>query len=363
MSDELQQIINDLVHKHGAMTVMSCINTLSPSDLKEPVLDPNNHKFTAFPITYNSIWNEYKKQMANMWTAEEIDLSHDYDDFLKLDKDEQHFIEMILAFFAASDGIVNFNLGERFIREIKITEALFAYQFQMMMENVHSHVYSLMLDNIVKDPVRRHSLFNAIDTIPSVKLMADWAFKWIDSSESFAHRLVAFAIVEGVFFSGAFASIFWLKLHKSDLAQKGKPFMNGLVTSNKFISRDEGLHCSFACELYKLLINKLTKNDIYAIMKDAVVISKQFMSDALPVRLIGMNKHLMCDYIEYIADRLLSMLGYDKLYRKANPFRFMDTIGLDDKANFFELRPHSYQDPHVMNKHAECHTVIISDSF
>jgi ribonucleotide reductase beta subunit family protein with ferritin-like domain len=213
-----------------------------------------------------------------------------------------------------------------------------------------SEVYSLMLENIVKDPERKVFLFNAIKTVPAVKMMADWAFKWIDSSDSFSHRIVAFAIVEGVFFSGMFASIFWLKKYKNKHTGKGKPFMNGLITSNKFIARDEGMHCVLACEIYKLLNYKLSQAEINTIMMDAIVISKNFMTDALPVRLIGINEELMCNYIEYTGDRLLSMLGYKKIYNKKNPFKFMETIGLNDKTNFFELRAHEYQDANVLNK-------------
>ncbi len=332
-------------------------------DKDEPLLNPDNYKFTAFPIKFENIWRKYKEQMACFWKPEEIDFSNDYTDFITMNKDEQYFTEMILAFFAASDGIVNFNTSERFIKDVKVTEALFAYQFQMMMENIHSETYSLMLDNIVKDPIRREFLFNAIKTVPSVKMMADWAFKWIHSSKRFAHRLVAFAVVEGVFFSGAFAAIFWLKKYKNKERQssKGKPFMNGLVTSNKFIARDEGLHCKFACELYQLLNKKLSTEEINKIIIEAVDISKYFMTDALPVRLIGMNGDMMCDYIEYVADIILSMLGHKKYYNKKNPFKFMETIGLDDKTNFFELRPHEYQDSHIMNKSKK--EIIISDEF
>lgn len=594
--EELQSLVNTLVENFGVDTIQNSINKLSGQDLDEPLLNPDNHKFTAFPLNYMDIWDLYKKQVDSFWVAEEIDFSQDYDDFQTLNDDEKYFVEMILAFFAASDGIVNFNLNERFSREVKITEAQFAYQFQMMMENIHcvsydtqiltsngyfkigellnqnvqvwngkefsettikftgnselykvtlsngmsldctpehkwfitnpmtknkdiiftknlsvgsvihnyklpvldnvdpikiddpyfngkctdfnfvpinyskntklrwleglydsygsiqfannksiqsinisfgnvdflkklqllfttlgtnttiynntlkiqfdsikdivhvgfnpkklnlkkhwlrteehdikivsieklsgnhdtycfteknehagifngiltgqSEVYSLMLDNIVKDKKRRLFLFNAIKTVPSVKMMADWAFKWINSSKTFAHRLVAFAIVEGVFFSGAFASIFWLKKYKN----KGKAFMNGLVMSNKFISRDEGLHTMYACALYKHLKNKLPESVVVEIMIEAVQISKNFMIEAIPVRLIGMNNILMSDYIEYIGDRLLNMLGYSKKFNKKNPFKFMDTIGLNDKTNFFEKRPHEYQKAHT----------------
>lgn len=314
----------------------------------EPLFSEQNRKYTAFPIMYQDIWEEYKNQVASYWKVEEVDFSNDYVDFLTLDKDEQHFIKMILAFFAASDGIVNFNLSERFIREITVSEVLFGYQFQAMMENVHGIVYSLMLENIVKDPTERLTLFKAIDTIPSVKMMADWAFKWIESDKSFAHRLVAFAIVEGIFFSGAFAAIFWLNKYKHSTG--AKPFMNGLITSNKFISRDEGLHYKFACVLYKHINNKLSQNEIIEVLEPAVIIAKQFMTDAIPIRLIGMNNDSMNDYIEYISDMLLTMMGYQKIYKKTNPFKFMETIGLNDKTNFFDLRATEYPDSHVKNK-------------
>lgn len=353
-----------LIDEHGFDKVESLLKEFKPEPEHEPILNPENHKYTAFPIEYPSVWKMYKEQFACLWRAEEIDFSKDYDDFQNLTHDEQHFIEMILAFFAASDGIVNFNLTERFSREIQITEAQFAYQFQIMMENVHSETYSLMLDNIVRNPDKKKHLFKAIETIPPVKMMADWAFKWIDSSESFAHRVVAFAIVEGVFFSGMFASIFWLKKNKNTSTSGGgsKPFMNGLVTSNKFIARDEGLHCKFACQLYGLLNKKLSDVVIHGIMEEAVIISKNFMVDALPVKLIGMNSDSMCEYIEYVADRLLNMLGHKKKYNKANPFKFMETIGLDDKSNFFELRPTEYQDAHTMNK-SKSKKIEISDDF
>jgi ribonucleotide reductase beta subunit family protein with ferritin-like domain len=349
--NEKAQLIAFLKEKYG-----------DQEEENEVLLNKDNFKFTAFPIKYQNIWRSYKEQMACFWKPEELDFSNDYSDFLTLNKDEQHFIEMILAFFAASDGIVNFNISERFLKDIKVTEALFTYQFQMMMENIHSEVYSLMLDNIVKDAVKKEFLFNAIKNVPAVKKMADWAFKWIHSSERFAYRLVAFAIVEGVFFSGAFASIFWLKKYKQkgEHDTKAKPFMNGLVTSNKFIARDEGLHCTFASILYEY-VKKLSKEEIDPIMIEAVEIAKQFMTDAIPVRLIGMNNDLMCTYIEYVADRLFEMLGHKKIYNKKNPFKFMETIGLNDKTNFFELRPHEYQDAHVLNKSKK--EVVINDDF
>lgn len=332
--------------------------------LYEPILDPLRKQFTAFPIQYKDIWNLYKEQQACFWKAEEVDFSGDYNDFMTLNMDEQHFIKMILAFFAASDGIVNFNLGERFIREIQNNEILTMYRWQAMMEDIHSHVYSLMLDNLIKDNTERDFLFKAVQNVESVKLMADWAFKWIESSKSFAHRVVAFAVVEGIFFSGAFAAIFWIKKYKNKHREsgRGKPFMDGLIKSNKFISRDEGLHCQAACTVYSLLKNKLSTEEIYEIMDEGIKIAQKFMTDAIPVKLIGMSNESMNDYIEYIGDRLFVMLGYKKLYNKINPFKFMETIGLNDKTNFFETRPHEYQDAHVMNK-GNKNTIVIKDDF
>lgn len=357
--------INQIIKNVGVRKFEKIIDNYNKQIIEdEPILNPNNKKFTAFPIQYQNIWKKYKEQMASFWKAEEIDFSNDYNDFLTLNDDEKYFVEMILAFFAASDGIVNFNLSERFIGEIQNTEILFAYQFQTMMENIHNEIYSLMLDNIVKDTGRREFLFNAIQNVESIKLMADWAFKWIDSSKSFAHRVVAFAIVEGVFFSGAFASIFWIKKYKNKQRDygKGKPFMDGLIKSNKFISRDEGMHCAFACEVYSLLKNKLSTDEINEIMREGVSIAQNFMTDALPVKLIGMSSESMCNYIEYIGDRLLVMLKYKKIYNKKNPFKFMETIGLNDKTSFFETRPHEYQDSHIMNKGNKT-DIIIGDDF
>lgn len=308
-------------------------------DNDEPILDPKNARFTIQPIVYQSIWDMYKKQQNCYWKAEEIDFSKDYDDFCKLSSDEQHFVEMVLAFFAASDGIVNFNIRDRFLKEIQIIEAQTAYTWQMMQEGVHNESYSQMLTNIVKDSGKREYLFNAIKNVKSVKRMADWSFKVIDSPKSFAYRLLAFAIVEGVFFSGAFAAIFWLKKYRS----KGEYFMNGLIKSNEFIARDEGLHVEFAILLYSHLKHKLPKSEVHAIMNEAVEISKQFTDDAIPCKLIGMNSNLMSQYIEYIADRLLVLLKYPKLYNSTNPFEFMETIGLAKKTNFFEQRSTDYQ--------------------
>lgn len=323
----------------------------------DPILNPENFRFTVYPIRYPTIWELYEKQLACFWKAKEIDFSKDYDDFLKLNTQEQHFIKMILAFFAASDGIVNWNISERFLKDVQICEARTAYIFQMMMEGIHGETYSLMLDNIVKDKVEKHRLFSAITEIESVKLMSDWALKWIESSDSFQYRLIAFAIIEGVFFSGAFASIFWLKKYKGS----GSHFMNGLVKSNEFISRDEGLHTDFACEIYRLLQHKLTTQQVSEIFEEGVSISKKFMQDALPCRLIGMNGDHMNQYIEYVADRLLVTLGYGKKYGSANPFSFMDTIGMTQKTNFFEHRPSEYASAHVFNKTATGDICITED--
>ena len=363
--DLINSTVNQLIENVGYRAIETSLDNYTKKlNENEPILNSNNKKFTAFPIQYQNVFKQYKNQMASFWKAEEIDFSNDYNDFLTLSDDEKYFIEMILAFFAASDGIVNFNLSERFIKEIQNTEILFAYQFQTMMENVHNEVYSLMLDNIVKDVARKEFLFNAIQNVESIKSMADWTFKWIESSKSFAHRVVAFAIVEGVFFSGAFAAIFWIKKYKNKLRDhsKGKPFMDGLIKSNKFISRDEGLHCIFACEIYSLLKNKLSTDEINEIMREGVDIAKNFMTDALPVKLIGMSNKSMCDYIEYIGDRLLVMLKHKKIYNKTNPFKFMETIGLNDKTSFFETRPHEYQDSHIMNKSNKT-DIIIKDEF
>lgn len=305
----------------------------------EPILNPENSRLTMFPIKYTKLWDLYNKQLASFWRSEEIDFSKDYEDFITLNKDEQHYIKRVLSFFAASDGIVNFNLGTRFLQDIKIMEGTTCYIFQMMMENIHSQSYSIMLDNLVKDPIEKDFLFNSIKTVNSVKLLADWAFNWIESDLSFAHRVIAFAVIEGIFFSGAFASIFWLKRYKS----QGKLFLQGLVKSNEFIARDEGMHVEFACEIYKLLENKLPSNIVYSIIDNGVKVAKIFMNDALPVRLIGMNSNSMCEYIEYVADRLIVDLGYKKYYNVQNPFSFMETIGMLGKTNFFESRPTEYQ--------------------
>ena len=300
----------------------------------EKILTDNPGRFVLFPIQHDDIWDWYKKQQACFWTAEEIDLGPDLIDWEKLTEDEQYFIKHVLAFFAASDGIVNENLAENFVSEVQYTEAKFFYGFQIMMENIHSETYSLLIDTYIKDNKEKDYLFNAIETMPCVKKKADWALRWIDGG-SFAERLIAFAAVEGIFFSGSFCSIFWLK-------KRG--LMPGLTFSNELISRDEGMHCDFACLLYNDHIeNKLPKETVMKIICDAVDMEKEFVTEALPVRLIGMNADLMVQYIECVADRLLESLGCDKVYGSENPFPWMDMISLQGKTNFFEKRVGDYQ--------------------
>lgn len=307
--------------------------------MTEPILQENKDRFVLFPIRHTPIWNMYKKAEAGFWTAEEIDLSHDQKDWERLTDGERHFIKHILAFFAASDGIVNENLAVNFIREVQIPEARCFYGFQIMIENIHSETYSLLIDAYIKDSAEKDKLFHAIETVPCVKKKAEWALRWIRKG-SFAERLVAFAAVEGIFFSGSFCSIFWLK-------KRG--VMPGLSFSNELISRDEGLHCDFACLLYGLLREKLSQERIYEIIGNAVEIEKEFVVDALPVDLIGMNSKLMCRYIEFVADRLLAALGYPKKFKAANPFDFMELISLQGKTNFFEKRVGEYQKAGVMS--------------
>ncbi|MEZ7971679.1 MAG: ribonucleotide-diphosphate reductase subunit beta [Cytophagales bacterium] len=306
----------------------------------EPILKENSNRFVLFPIEHDDIWSYYKKAEASFWTAEEIDLGQDLKDWDTLTGDERHFIKHVLAFFAASDGIVNENLAENFVSEVQYTEAKFFYGFQIAIENIHSETYSLLIDTYVKDVKEKDGLFNALDTMDCVKKKADWALRWIDEG-NFAERLVAFAAVEGIFFSGSFCSIFWLK-------KRG--LMPGLTFSNELISRDEGLHCDFACLLYNNhLVNKLSNEAIQTIIADAVTIEKEFVTDALPVRLIGMNAELMCQYIEFVADRLLLELNCSKIYHASNPFDFMEMISLQGKTNFFEKRVGEYQKAGVLN--------------
>jgi ribonucleoside-diphosphate reductase beta chain len=311
------------------------------SNDEEPLLVENNNRFVLFPIQHSDIWQMYKQAEASFWTAEEIDLAQDQTNWNNLNDGERHFISHVLAFFAASDGIVNENLGANFFNEVQFPEAKCFYGFQIMMENIHAETYSLLIDTYIKDPKEKQRLFQAMETVPCVGKKADWALKWINS-DNFAERLVAFAAVEGIFFSGSFCSIFWMK-------KRG--LMPGLTFSNELISRDEGLHCDFACLLYtQYLVGKLSKDRVYQIIKDAVVIEQEFVTDALPVNLIGMNAKLMNEYIEFVADRLVVALGYPKIYNSSNPFDFMEMISLQGKTNFFEKRVAEYQKAGVMSE-------------
>ena len=313
--------------------------------MTEKILQENPGRFVLFPITHNDLWKYYKQQEASFWTAEEIDLQQDVSDWSnKLNDDERHFVKHVLAFFAASDGIVNENLAENFINDVQYTEAKFFYGFQIAMENIHSETYSLLIDSLIKDTEEQDRLFNAIETIPAIQKKAEWALKWIDS-ESFAERLIAFAAVEGIFFSGSFCSIFWLK-------KRG--LMPGLTFSNELISRDEGLHCDFACHLYNEHIeNKLPEGRIEEIILSALEIEKEFILEALPVRLIGMNADLMEQYLEFVTDRLLDSLNIEKKFNTENPFDFMQNIALQGKTNFFEKRVAEYQKAGVNNETEE----------
>jgi ribonucleoside-diphosphate reductase beta chain len=305
----------------------------------EVLLRENKDRFVILPINYPRIWEMYKKHEASFWTAEEIDLSDDLKHWENLNSGEKHFISHILAFFAASDGIVNENLAVNFMSEVQVPEARCFYGFQIMMENIHSETYALLIDTYIKDPAEKDRLFHAIDTVPAVQKKAEWALKWINNG-TFAQRLVAFAAVEGIFFSGSFCSIFWLK-------KRG--LMPGLTFSNELISRDEGMHCEFACLLYSMLSEKLSKAEATKIITDAVEIEKEFVTDALPVSLIGMNAKLMSQYIEFVADRWLVELGYDRVYNATNPFDFMEMISLQGKTNFFEKRVGDYQKNGVLS--------------
>jgi len=312
---------------------------------EEPLLRENPGRFVVFPIQYPDIWEFYKKAEASFWTVEEVDLSRDMPHWEKLTKGEKHFISYVLAFFAASDGIVNENLAERFIREIQVTEARCFYGFQIAIENIHSEMYSMLINTYIQESSERNFLFNAIDTVPCVQKKAKWAMKWTASEDAtFAERILAFAAVEGIFFSGSFASIFWLK-------KRG--LMPGLTFSNELISRDEGLHCDFACLLYKYIVKKPSEERVQDIIREAVDIEKEFTSEALPVELIGMNSGLMKIYIEFVADRLLMELGCSKIYNSQNPFDFMEQISLDGKTNFFEKRVGEYAKAGLMGNKDE----------
>lgn len=310
----------------------------------EPLLKENPNRFVLFPIQDHDIWQFYKKAEASFWTAEEIDLSGDLNDWGKLNENEQHFIKHVLAFFAASDGIVNENLAEQFVNEVQSTEAKFFYGFQIAIENIHSETYSLLIDTLIKDKKEKDYLFNAMETVPAVQKKADWALKWINNEQPFAERLVAFAAVEGIFFSGSFCSIFWLK-------KRG--LMPGLSFSNELISRDEGLHCDFACLLFSKLERPSSFERVKEILCDAVAIEKEFITEALPVSLIGMNADMMTDYIEFVADRLFNALGFPKVYNTPNPFPWMETISMQGKTNFFEKRVAEYQKAGVLGGQEE----------
>ena len=321
----------------------------------EPILKENKDRFVIFPIKHHDLWEWYKKCEASFWTAEEIDLHQDLTDWsTKLNDDEKFFIKHILAFFAASDGIVNENLAENFVNEVQYSEAKFFYGFQIMMENIHSETYSLLIDTYVKDDAEKDKLFTASETFPAIKKKADWALKWIES-DSFAERLIAFAGVEGIFFSGAFCSIFWLK-------KRG--LMPGLTFSNELISRDEGVHCDYAVHLHNNhLVNKVPKERITQILTDALDIEKEFITESLPVSLIGMNAKLMTQYLEFVTDRLLVELNCDKVYNATNPFEFMDMISLQGKTNFFEKRVSEYQKAGVLNNDTRSEEISFDEDF
>ena len=302
---------------------------------------PNLNRFSLFPIEHQNLWDMYKKHVASFWTVEEVDLGLDISDWnTKLNEDEKHFIQMVLAFFAGADGIVIENLAHRFCQEVQLPEARSFYAFQIAMETVHQEMYSLLIDTLIRDPASRRLLFKAHTDIPAVKRKAAWAMRWINSSSSFATRLVAFAAVEGIFFSGSFCAIFWLR-------KRG--LMPGLTFSNELIARDEGLHCDFACMMYSMLENPLDEQLVHTMIREAVEVEKGFICDALPVSLIGMNAGLMGEYIEFCADRLLSSLGCAKIYGASNPFPWMEMISLDGKTNFFERRVGEYQRANVMS--------------
>ncbi|KAI3880351.1 hypothetical protein MKW92_044156 [Papaver armeniacum] len=310
------------------------------SEEEEPILMEQTERFCMFPIRYKEVWEMYKKAQASIWTAEEVDLSSDVSHWETLSDSEKHFISHVLAFFAASDGIVLENLAARFLNDIQIPEARAFYGFQIAMENVHSEMYSLLLETYIKDSREKHRLFNAVENIPCVTRKAKWALNWIQSGRSFPERLVAFSCVEGIFFSGSFCAIFWLK-------KRG--LMPGLTFSNELISRDEGLHCDFACLLYSLLKKPLNWQLVHQIVLEAVEIETEFVCDALPCALIGMNSDLMSQYIKFVADRLLVSLGCQRKYNVENPFDWMEFISLQGKANFFERRVGDYQKASVMS--------------
>lgn len=329
-------------------------NQMKTEPKVEPILTPNNKRFVLLPIRYPAVWEFYKQAEASFWTAEEIDLGQDLVDWKKLNDGERHFISHVLAFFAASDGIVNENLCLRFSTEVQIPEARCFYGFQIAIENIHSETYSLLIDTYISDAFEKDKLFNAIDRVPTVMKKAQWALKWIQSQDSFAKRLIAFAAVEGIFFSGSFCAIFWLK-------KRG--LMPGLTFSNELISRDEGLHRDFAVLLYSMLENQLPAEEIQQLISEAVEIEKEFVTEALPVSLIGMNAKMMSDYIEFVADHLLTTLQLPKIYNTQNPFDWMELISMQGKTNFFEKRVGDYQKAGVMNSTKDDATIKADSVF
>ncbi|CAG9310283.1 unnamed protein product [Blepharisma stoltei] len=338
------QLNIDILIKKARNNNMTDIDQEISVPKPEPLLTENPQRFVMFPIHYHDIWTMYKKHVASFWTAEELDISQDLRDWERLNDNERHFIKYVLAFFAASDGIVLENLANRFFNDIQIPEARAFYGFQMAMENIHSETYSMLIDAYITDQTEKNILFNAIENYPSIKRKADWALKWASSDAPFAQRLLAFAAVEGIFFSGSFCAIFWLKK---------RSLMPGLTFSNELISRDEGLHTDFGCLLYTYIANKLSQETVHDIIREAIDIEKGFIIDALPVELIGMNSRLMSQYLEFVADRLLVSLGYEKLYRAANPFEWMEMISMQGKTNFFEKRVSDYQKTGVMADKSE----------
>ena len=337
--DEDADLRSPLEHDQRSTGSTAGSSGLWNRDDDEPMLQDNEDRFCLLPIKEHAVWKMYKQAEASFWSAEEIDLSTDHKDWEKLNENEQHFITHVLAFFAASDGIVLENLGVRFLKDVQMPEARAFYAFQLAIENIHSETYGLLIDTYVKDSVQKRHLFRAIHNVPTVARKAQWALKWVQSSECFAERLVAFACVEGIFFSGSFCAIFWLK-------KRG--LMRGLTFSNELISRDEGLHCDFACLLYSMLKHPLDPARLQDIVKDAVEIEKEFVCDALSCALVGMNANLMSEYIEFVADRLMTQLGVEKVWNTPNPFDWMENISLQGKANFFEHRVDQYQKANVM---------------
>lgn len=335
----------EIVKRIDSDSMMHTSDKNKPKQIVEDILTPSPNRYVLFPIRYQDIWAMYQKAVASFWTPDEIDFKGDTDHWNSLTRDEQHFIKHVLAFFAASDFIVNENLVERFMKDVPLAEAQCFYGFQVAIENIHSHTYALLLDTYIKDPKEKDHCVNAVQTIPCIAKKAEWAQKWIHCQEStFARRLVGFVIVEGLFFSGAFCAIYWLK-------KRG--LLHGLTFSNELISRDEGLHTEFGCLLYSKLQSKLTAEEVYQVMREAVDIELEFINDALPCRLIGMNADQMGTYIRFVADRLLILLGYEKLFNAANPFDFMQLQSLSNKQNFFEGRVSNYSRAFVGNNESD----------